>query len=37
MLTAEILAANQWKYQVYVGVFGGDSIFYYRGENFQYF
>jgi len=31
MLTAEILSANQWKYQVYVGVFGGDSIFYYRG------
>lgn len=31
MLTAEILAANQWKYQQYIGVFGGDSIFYNRG------
>jgi len=32
MLTAEILCANQWKYQVYRGVFGGDSIVYYRGS-----
>lgn len=39
MLTAEILCANQWKYQVYRGVFGGDSLVYYRGgtsNNFNY-
>lgn len=30
-LTAEILTANQWEYQVFRGVFGGDSIVYYRG------
>ena len=32
MLTAEILSANQWKYQVFRGVYGGDSIVYYRGS-----
>jgi hypothetical protein len=31
MLTAQILCANQWKYQIYRGVFGGDSVVYYRG------
>jgi len=39
MLTAEILCANQWKYQVYRGVFGGDSLVYYRGgtsNNFNF-
>jgi hypothetical protein len=31
LLTAEILSANKWKYQVYRGVAGGDSVVYYRG------
>ncbi len=31
MLTAEILTANQWIIQKFIGVYGGDSIFYLRG------
>ena len=30
-LTAAILCANQWKIQVLRGVWGGDSVVYYRG------